>query len=130
MKFLSCLWLVIALSCSHPVEISKSFNRTILINAGVDDKGIILSCYNCSCAANFISNYRKNTSISLYGDPKCLPISGLRALDQKILDSAYSENYNIVLFKNLRKQTSFRCLILRTEDAKYFDRDITKFFKE
>jgi hypothetical protein len=106
--------------------------KTDVLAKNVDtDRGIIISCFRCSCIDNFMKEFiQQQISIPVYSDTNCFKQNVLQIhyLPQKITDSIYDRNYNAILFKKL-SNGNFECRILTTDESKKFGEIGENFFK-
>lgn len=117
------------LSCSE-----HDFNSELLKKNTNSDEGIIVSCIRCNCVIEELTDYYKSnknieSKIQLYADTNCLkPFSKkkINFLSQKVLDSVYEKNYNLILFKRDRDKYDYK--LVKTEDALKFMQIAKAFF--
>ncbi len=111
---------------------NEEFRVQILNNYCKTEKGILISCFRCSCVTSFIQSYiDKGGKINLYADTSCFNSKSKNVLflSQKVLDSVYETNYNAIVYKNLNKGKKFKYLLLKTEDSENFSKIINEFLK-
>ena len=112
--------IILFISCSEP---KLPFNKKILLNSGFSKNGIIVSCTRCSCINDFLHSevfYKQKTSdIGIYIDSTCSPdfLSEYKPhfIKQNLIDSIYSENYNMMFYKIL-DNSKVDFILIKTED--------------
>lgn len=103
--FSMCLMLTVFFGCSGKKKVcteNVSLNDSILSRRLATDKGVIVSCYRCTCIDRFMDQFvKKGIDIPVYGDTSCLKQRPLNfyLISQKLIDTLYQRNYNAILFK-------------------------------
>ncbi len=118
-------------SCSN-----SEFNFDLLKNNINSEEGIIVSCIRCTCVVEELDSYylvNDNfvTKVPLYADTNCLqPFlkKKINHLNQRVLDSIYEKNYNLILFK--REGSTYNFKLVKTEDAIKFPQIAKAFFEK
>jgi len=128
MKFSISFWsLILVTSCYNSKTYDYLVLQRITNNA---PKGIIVSCLRCNCVMQAIDmNLSKITKpgIPLFGSKACISDSlNFRHIDQASVDSFYSKNYNLMLFK--KKGARYKVKLLKTEEAASFSKILDDFF--
>lgn len=133
MRFLSCALILLLFSGCWSAGKTKthgSFDQQVLARHTNSNKGLIISCYRCSCIDEFMSVFaRQGVQIQVFADSTCFKGKPARLshLDQLVIDSLYEENYNAILFR--KKGGGYEFKILRTEDADNFAGIGEEFFR-
>ncbi len=104
MKLIKYLTIFILFNCqtdkSNP---ELTFNRAQLNESIKADKGVIISCFRCSCIDHFTDKIiQQNIQVPLFGDSRCISRDNSmdRHLIQKIIDSVFESSHNRELFTN------------------------------